>query len=215
MDPRAIEKAKSRLRVAKRALADLKASETFGDFADHWYVFLTSAKNVYTVLEQGAKVSPQSRQWFGAKKQIRKADQLLQYFYEARNDDEHGLGSSVSLTPERHEIGVAQDGFSNSIKLNGGPFQNVVMEGFATAVVFEGGPPDFDLKATALDGKPVLAKRTPATTVLTEITARGDRKYAPPTEHLGNKIADCSPIGAAEIAVAYLGGLVDEAGQLA
>lgn len=215
MDPRAIEKAKSRLRVAKKALADLKASETFGDFADHWYIFLTSAKNVYTVLEQGAKVSPQSRQWFGAKKQIRKADPLLQYFYEARNDDEHGLGSSVSLTPERHEIGVAQDGYSNSMTLNGGPFRNVTVSGCATAVVFEGRPPPSDLKVTALDGKPVLARRTPATTVLTEITARGDRKYAPPTEHLGDEIADCSPIGVAEVATAYLDGLLDEAERLA
>jgi len=215
MDSRAIEKAKSRLRVAKRALSDLKGSATFGDFADHWYVFLTSAKNVYTVLEQGAKDSPQSRQWFGAKKQIRKDDPLLQYLYEARNDDEHGLGNSVSLTPERHEIGVAQDGYSRSMTLNGGPFRNVTVTGCGTAVVFEGGPPPSDLKVTALDGKPVLAKRTPATTVLTEVTARGDRKYAPPKEHLGNAITDCSPIGVAEIAITYLSSLLEEAWRVA
>ncbi|WP_156464972.1 hypothetical protein [Mesorhizobium sp. Root552] len=214
MDSRAIEKAKSRLRVAKKALANLRTSETFRDFSDNWYVFLTSAKNIYTVLDQGAKTSPQSRQWFGAKKQIRKDDPLLQYLYEARNDDEHGLGSSVSLKAEKHEIGVSLPGYSNSIVLNGGPFRNVRISGFGTAVVFEGVSPPRDLKVTSLDGKPILARRTPATTVLAEIAARGDRKYSPPTSHLGKEIPDASPTGVADMAISYLEGLLKEAERL-
>lgn len=214
MDPRAIEKAKSRLRVAKKALSDLRTSETFGDFSDNWYVFLTSAKNIYTVLEQGSKTTPQSRQWFGAKKQIRKDDPLLQYLYEARNDDEHGLSSSVSLKPERHEIGVAQEGYSNSMTLNGGPFQDVTVTGCGTAVVFEGGPPPPGLRVSALDGKPVLTRRTPATTVLAEITARGNRIYSPPKNHFGQDISSDSPMQVASIAIAYLSDLLEEAERL-
>ncbi len=72
MNRSAVEKAKARLRVARKALAELKESRTFSDFSDAWYVLLTSSKNVYTVLEQGAKTSAQSKQWFGAKKQARK-----------------------------------------------------------------------------------------------------------------------------------------------
>lgn len=215
MDRRALGKAESRLRIAKKAVADLQASQTYGDFSDHWYVFLTSAKNVYTVLEQGSKTSPQSRQWFGAKKQVRKNDPLLQYLYEARNDDEHGLGSSVELAPERHEIGVARSGHSNAVRLEGETFQNVVVSGCATAVVFEGAPPAPDLSVTSLDDKPILIKRTPATAVLVEITARGNRKYPPPKSHLGNTLTEPSPLSIAQLAVSYLEVLVREASHLA
>lgn len=211
----AIEKAKGRLRVAQKALAELKSCSTFGDFSDAWYIVLTSSKNVYTVLEQGAKGSPQSMQWLGAKKQARKSDDLLQYMFEARNDDEHGLGSAVKLKPELHEIGVAGPGFSNTVRLDGGPFSNVVISGCGTALAFEGGPPPPGLRVTPLDGKPVRVRRTPATTVLIPVTARGDRTYNPPTEHLGKPLQDTSPIAVAEMNIAYLEGLLAEAEELA
>ena len=211
MDKAAVEKAKGRLRVARKALAELKSSRTFSDFSDSWYVVLTSSKNIYTVLEQGAKSSPQSMQWFGAKKQIRKSDPLLQYMFEARNDDEHGLGSAVQLKPELHEIGVAGPGYSNAVRLDGGPFSNVVIQGCGTAVAFEGGPPPPDLRITPLDGKPVRVRRTPATTTLIPIAARGDRVYAPPTHHLGQRLQDASPVAVAELNIAYLESVLGEA----
>jgi hypothetical protein len=211
----AIEKANSRLRVAQKALTDLKSCRTFEEFSDAWYVVLTSSKNIYTVLEQGAKGAAQSMQWLGAKKQIRKNDTLLQYMFEARNDDEHGLGSSVALKPELHEIGVAGPGFSSTIRLDGGPFSNVVISGCQTAVAFSGGPPPLGLRVTPLDGKPVQVRRSPATTILVPVIARGDRKYDPPTHHLGHKLNDTSPIAVAELNVAYLAGLLNEASGLA
>lgn len=215
MDRAAIEKGNSRLRVAKRAVFDLKTSRTFSDFSDNWYVVLTSSKNVYTVLEQGAKASPQSRQWFGAKKETRKGDPLLQYLFEARNADEHGLGSAVQLEPARLQIGVAGEGFSNSMRLDGGPFSNVVISGCRTAVSFEGGSPPSDLRVTPLDGRPVRVLRTPATTVLIPIAARGDRILNPPTHHLGIELQDTSPIAVAELNITYLEGLIAEAAGLA
>lgn len=215
MDPRAVEKAKSRLRVANKALADMRRSETFRDFADNWYVFLTSAKNVYTVLEQGAKTTPQSRQWFGAKATIRRNDPLLQYVFEARNDDEHGLGSSIDITPEMHEIGIADEGFSKLVRLDGGPFHNVVVSGGRAGIVFKGGPPPPGLRATSLDGKPIKSKRTPATTGLVEVTARGGRKHPPPESHLDVPLEDKSPIAVASVMVGYLASLLEEASALA
>lgn len=214
MNRAALEKAKSRLRVAQKALAELKSSRTYSDFSDSWYVVLTSSKNVYTVLEQGAKSSPQSMQWFGDKKRVRRSDPLLQYMFEARNDDEHGLGSAVRLKLELHEIGVAGDGYSNSVRLDGGPFSNVVVHGCGTAVAFEGSPPPPDLKVTPLDGKPIRVRRTPANTVLIDVLARGDRTYAPPTHHLGQPLQDGSPIAVAALNIAYLERLLGEAERL-
>jgi hypothetical protein len=215
MDQRAIDKGNSRLRVAKKALEDLRASETFREFSDNWYIFLTSAKNVYTVLEQGAKSSPQSRQWFSGKQNLRRSDPLLQYLYEARNDDEHGLGSSVGFQPETYEFGISKPGYSNTVVVNGGPFKDVVFSGWGTAVRFQGTAPPPGFEVTPLDGQPVLNRATPATTILVEISARGGRKYVPPTMHLGLPLNDTSPIGAATVALVYLDSLLEEASKLA
>lgn len=205
MDSRAIKKAESRLRIAKKAVADLESSKTYGDFSDHWYIFLTSAKNVYTVLEQGSKVSPQSRQWFGAKANIRKNDPLLQYLYEARNDDEHGLGSSIEVqSSNTYEIGASAPGFSNAMRLDGQiggiHFRDVTVSNFGTAIVSNSPPPP-SLRITALDNKPVLVRRTPDTTILAEVTARGNRKYPPPDSHMGKPLKDMSPVSVAKLAI--------------
>lgn len=214
----AIEKAYGRLRVAQKALAELKACRTFVDFSDAWYVVLTSSKNIYTVLELGAKGSPQSMQWIGAKKQQRKSDALLQYMFQARNDDEHGLGSAVELKPELHEFGLAGPGFSNVVQFDGGPFSSIVCvrdEPDGAAVAFESMSPPSDLKVTSLDGKPVGFRRTPATTILMPVTGRDNRTYHPPTVHLGQSLQDTSPVAVAELNIAYLRGLLAEAEELA
>ena len=83
MHPVAIEKAKSRLRVAKKALEDVKKSHTMESFHDAWYSF-------------------------GEKARQRIADPLLHYLYEARNDDEHGLTRNTRRVPEKLGVGVAR-----------------------------------------------------------------------------------------------------------
>ncbi|MEL7687903.1 hypothetical protein AAG596_08325, partial [Citromicrobium bathyomarinum] len=72
MKPQGLEKARRRLRVASNALDQLKAAASDAEFEDAWFIFLTSWKGIYTTLEQGAKSSAQSRQWFGGKKAERK-----------------------------------------------------------------------------------------------------------------------------------------------
>ena len=147
------------------------------------------------MLELGAKGIPKSTEWLNAKVQIQKNDPLLKYMYEARNDDEHGLGSAVSLIPELHEIGVASPGFSNSIRLENGPFFNVVISGCGTAAAFSGGPSPAGLRVTSLDGKPVQVRRTPATTVLVAVSGkkgeRYDLSYSSPWTTTSRQIANC------------------------
>jgi len=215
MDRKALDKARHRLRLASKAAADLQSCATFDEFSGQWYFFLVSAKSVYTVLEQGVKLSPQSMQWFGGKQKDRRGDPLLQYLYEARNADEHGLGSSVDLQPEKHEIAVAAPGYSNTVRLDGGPFSNVVVSGTQTAVVFEGEGHPTGFRVTPLDGKPVLVRRTPASAILVDVVARGNRRYPPPKSHLGEAVSDTSPIGVAKLAISYLEGLLAEASALA
>ncbi|MEQ1883291.1 MAG: hypothetical protein ABL878_20240, partial [Burkholderiales bacterium] len=95
MDGKALTKARRRLNVARTAAAALDQAPDFDAFSEQWYVFLHAAKGVYTTLEQGAKTSAQSRQWFAGKNAARKNDSLLRYVSEARNDDEHGIEEPI------------------------------------------------------------------------------------------------------------------------
>lgn len=193
MDQKAVTKAQSRLRVATKAAGELEGCETFDDFCDTWYTFLVAAKNIYTVLEQGAKVSAQSRQWYGGVKDFRRNDELLTYIFEARNDDEHGLENSAELAPGHLIIGKSIPGTSQSVRIDG--------------MIGPGGT----LRVTSLDGKPVAIEAKGPHARLVSVTARGDRTIFPPTRHLGDAIGDASPLNVARLGLIYLEKLIEEA----
>lgn len=188
----AIDKAQARLDKARTSLARIRASTSYADFVSAWTDFLVNANSVYTILEQGAKSSPQCRQWFGGKKKERRADPLLQYLHQARNADEHGLepvsqlrGGSFSLSAEGsiHIERLAIDGNGN-IDLRLGPDST---------------------------GKPVI-KLTPATAVLLPVTDdRFGATFQPPLEHKGVKLTDTSPAAVAALGLVYHEALLAEA----
>jgi hypothetical protein len=190
MDPRAITKTQSRLRAAGKAISDLENSKHYTEFSDTWFVFLTAWKSVYTVLEQGSKVMPRSRQWFGNQSAIRRNDPLLQYLYEARNDDEHGLGEVIEHVRGQLNIGVSRPGFSSAVR-----FDKPIGQG---------------ITATSLDNLPVLVEGILPHAKLTRIHGRG-RNYDPPTIHLGTPLISNLPIPVAKLGLAYLERMVAEA----
>ena len=192
MNPLAVEKARSRLRLAIKATEELKECKDFQSFNDTWYVFLTSAKNIWTVLEQGAKSSSHSTRWFGERAKERKSDPLLQYVYQARNDDEHGLEPVTHNIPGGLAIGVLRPGSSQAIRLDGTT-----------------GPGGL-LRVTSLDGKPVYIEQTLPHVALAAVTVRGVQ-YHPPMTHLGNELTDGMPLAVASLAVTYFHQLVAEA----
>jgi len=196
VDLRAITKAKSRLRVAEKALGELVSCNQYEAFSDTWYTFLVAAKNVYTVLEQGAKLTARSRQWFGKIKQTRRDDELLQYLFEARNDEDHGLENSTEYVPERIAIGVARPGYSNAIRVKG--------------TIGHGG----SLQVESLDASPVFVEKTPPHARLKNVQARGPRIIRPPGTHKGLSLSDNSPISVATLGLSFLAELVEEAEAL-
>lgn len=196
MDPKAVSKAKARLRVAAHQLENAVKAKNHEEFSDHWYLFLIAAKNVYTILEQGAKTSPQSRQWFGAKKNERKNDPLLQYLFQARDDDEHGLGDVTKVAPGFVGIGTMEPGYSNSISFS-------VSQDEKGRVTFN--------NLESRDGLPIKIKAKPPHPVLLPVTGRGNIKYAPPATHLGHPLPDSQPISVGKAGLAYLEALVAEA----
>jgi len=200
MDPKAINKAKGRLRVAEKAYSELPACPDYQTFTDTWYTLLVAAKNVYTVLEQGSKVSAPSRQWFGAKKQARKADDLLQYMFQARNDDEHGLEEVTKFDPGHIKIVRTVPGHSESFSIGKMVFGDGVfhVEGIKS---HDGKPVAVDIKQPSIDLVPVIGP--------------GPVTFNPPTTHLGQAIFDPSPMGIGRLYLDYLAGIIRDAEGLA
>ena len=59
----AIDKARKRLAKASVCLERIEASRSFGEFESAWTDLLIALDDIHTVLQQGAKTNPQSRQW--------------------------------------------------------------------------------------------------------------------------------------------------------
>lgn len=117
----------------------------------------------------------------------------MQYLFQARDDDEHGLGEVVTFHPGHTAVGVAHPDFSRNFRLS-----NIRMEA---------GKVDIE-KMESLDGKPILIKQIMPHTRLNRVAGRGSVYYDPPTSHLGEPIANSMPLTVANLAVAYLKALV-------
>lgn len=191
LDPRALEKSRSRLRNIDKAIRELDAGGTFEAFTDTWFSFLTAYKSIYTALEQGAKVSAQSRQWFGSKSSERRGDELLQYLYQARNDEEHGLENATKAVPGRATLEIV---VPDSLQID---LSNVAFHG-NTARLSNG------------DTARVI-ENIPPHVILVPVQDRGRNEYRSPTTHLGIPIQDASPLGVARLAQTYMERVVKEA----
>lgn len=202
MDPKAIIKARSRLRIAQKALEALPGAQNHQDYSDGWYTILVASKAVWTALEQGAKASPQARQWFAAKQQERRADELLQYMFEARNDDEHGLeevlqyGTRTKLVSEG--LHVPMDAID--LKVGFDP----QTEDMIAVITHEGG------SLSRVQLAPKSRHETPPRSMLGPIQPRGRPRLFPPFKHMGSSV-DLTPESAATLNLTYLMRLTDDA----
>jgi len=206
----AIRKCRDRLHSASTKLQALREATSQQAFKVSWIDFLFHSKGIYDTLRKGAEGFPASVEWATGKYNARLGDPLLNYMVEARNDEEHGLGSSLELQPERHEFGFGGGGFSGGVRLDGGQFRNVIASG---PVLFTG-PLPAGTRVRSLDGRPVQVRSTPATIMLIPVTPRRGPPIPPPGQHLGQPLTDASPLAVAELFLVYLETLVAEAGGL-
>lgn len=195
MDNQAVKKAYSRLAKARKAFEQLVDINDFNRFSEVWTDLLLAGNGVHSVLEQGAKITPQSRQWFGSKKNERRKDELLNYMHQARNADEHGVA------PVTHIVNEFSLGVTN---------RPTYVEHFSI------GPDGIELDAHySDDGAPLPLFVSEPFVVLSEV--RDDRfgdVFYPPEKHLGEDIISNDPISTAELWIHYLTALIDEAAKL-
>ena len=199
MNPAAIEKAKGRLEKARTILAELATgkSPSYARFQAQWTDFILALNGVYSVLEQGSKVSPQSRQWFGAKKRERREDPLLQYLHQARNADEHGIAPVSRFERPQFQI-VPGTGNPDAIK--------------GVAI----GDDKIEIIADVEAAKGVqFLVTTPAVFLIPVTDDRFGQTFNPPTTHLGQQLPNSYPLTVATKGFEYVENLVQEAGTLA
>ena len=162
----------------------------FEHFDRPWYQLLVAGNSVYSKLEQGSKTNGKSQAWYGRMKKIRKDDELLSFMHHARNSEEHGLSSSttggqIKLTPVSEGAAVVSEPARGS---------KAAAKTSSTA----GRDADFQLSIT-----PIRL-----------IRVRDDRYndyFDPPTSHKGLPIDEALPIPVAELYIAYLSTLIEDA----
>ncbi|KMS62787.1 hypothetical protein V475_06340 [Sphingobium baderi LL03] len=190
-------KARTRLALAERALNELGQCQHAGEFADIWYRVLVAIKNTYNVLNKGAQASPQSRQWFGAKKEERRKDPLLQYLYQARDADEHGIDAITAMTPGKIEFVSANAGESHVVEMT----HNLLGTGGSFVV-------------KSADGKPVHVRAQLPMMKLSTVVGRGGVKFPPPVIHKGKIFEPNTPYHVAKLAIAHWWEVIDQAEAL-
>jgi hypothetical protein len=194
MDKSAVAASNVSLAKATASIEAMRNAKTFQEFEAAWSDFLLAAGRVFSKLEQGAKVSGPSKDWFGRRKHTRRTDPLLSYIHHARNADEHGIERITELRPGSVAIGSTGATSIKTLTIETNKEGTTKIEGETS-------------------GDPLRITVTPSAARLTTVFDRGD-KYEPPTEHLGAPISDPSPLVVAELALAYLRGLTDEASKL-
>ena len=189
MHPLAVAKASLLFNSASNSMRALR-TVTDGDEAYVIYSdFLTAWVKIFTVLEKGSKTSAQSRQWFGKKKRDRRELGILQYFYQARNDDTHGLEPVIHITRGTAIFPVKEGE------------EYTVLEGR-----------QIGLSLIDKDGNRVIPDRhthcniTPST-----VTTRDGTKLHPPISYKGEPIKDISIFGLTRIALDYSEEMIKEA----
>ncbi|MDI1266803.1 MAG: hypothetical protein PS018_26420 [bacterium] len=191
MDPKAIEKCHTRLRHARKSIAEMETCTDFVPFSDAWVQFLQAWKGVFTQLEQGAKNFPASRQWYGTTvKTERKDDPLLRYLFASRDDEEHSLERPV------HE--------GRDVLFSVKPDTE-----YEQLIRNQDGMPVLRETATKRIVEPEMISSSPA--ALHFVTERGGNQVGPPLKHLGSTLSDISAIHIAKLGLAYVENLVKTA----
>jgi hypothetical protein len=167
---------------------------------------LVASKNVWTLLEQGSKISSESRQWLGGKKRERRSDPLLRYMFEARNDDEHGLETSLVEVPGSTRVWSEFQVLPEGAIIEGTEINLATREAAFVGKSPSGEPARYAAHIAGVE------RKAPETR-LTTVRDRGGNELNPPTAHLGADLSVNSPSLVATLNYGYLERLVDEAEQ--
>ena len=194
MDRAGFEKSRARLAEAFRFFEQLKLTNNCSDFESAWNGFVVNLNSVYSTLEQSVKGYPCSEAWFSREKKKRKADQALQYLWQARNSNEHSIREILVRHPGG--IGIGHPSGSMFIKeLRVGSEGIEHLEGW--------GP----------DGSPLEIKAYPERVELVPVFNRG-QWFDPPSHFFDEELKERTPVELASKVLAHMTYLFSDAQDL-
>ena len=174
MDRLGFERARARLADTFMFFEQLELAKNLREFESAWNGFVVNLNAVYSTLEQSVKGFPSSEAWFAKEKKKRKADQALQYLWQARNSNEHSIREILVRHPGG--IGISHPSGSIYIKeLRGGPEGIAHLEGW--------GP----------GGSPLEIKAYAARVELIPVFNRGQR-FDPPSHFFDEELKERTPV---------------------
>lgn len=202
----AIPKCRDRLEKAREALFRCRNASDYAAFVSAWADFLIFSGAVIHAVEAGAQDTPQGRQWYGGIRRRDRADDLLRYMLQARNEEEHGrnLVSGYNAAPG---VGVINPETSLLEPIaNIDPSTTKVDEnGWETSH----GPP-YEPR-----GWKFGIGMVPTGPMLVPIRdSKFLQTYPPPSRHKGALLKVNTPIEVGEVYLTYLAELIDEAASL-
>jgi hypothetical protein len=158
-----LRQSKLELRAAKKALEEMRAAKDLEEFAVAWRSFLDQLEKVWVKVERECQpFRNRCQPWQGVAPSLRRKDELLRYLHQARNADHH------SIQPTTQEI-IAE-------------LQLTIPPLGAVQIHF-----DKEKLTLTINGEcHSLVTRGPRYLLL-PVTNQG-MTFAPPTEHLGQKL---------------------------
>ncbi len=186
MKRQGLDKAEFRLESARHALDIAGKATKHLEFYKNWSDFLSHLDAIYNCLGQSLGGQSESKIFFDRMIRDRKQDQTLNYFWHARNSDNHGIEKPAEFREGQLKVG------------GGDPNHNSRVHSVSFSTV----PGEEFLSVTPMDDKPVRLEILPPRYDLLPVVDRGVT-YQPPTVHQGRRFETDSAIEIGGFALAY------------
>ncbi len=172
---------KRELKIAKRAIENMKNAPNFETLEDEWRIYLNAIEKSWVKVERVCSpVHTKFQPWQGFYTKQRKKDPLLKYLKHARNSDQHSIQESMNTKSA-----------SRSMYIEGGDSVHIDKLSIKNGNVTE-----------YKGNKPLIIEDLPHRIELAPITDSG-KLYQPPKVHLTKKILWSAPINVAELGLNY------------
>lgn len=194
MNPKDLKKVDQQVIKAERAFNRLCATSDPDETMDAWEDFLTAIGKIYFKLRAATPLSGPSDAWLGRKTKERRDDPLLEYVFQARNSDTHGI-EDVTQTWSNFNFGLGSD--SPILGINApesGSISDVV------GILPSG------------ERVPIPTIETRIVRLITVHDRKHDDSYEVPSTHFGDRLPHpLEPAYVAGLALNYIKDLVQEA----
>lgn len=165
------------LERANRCFNRMKEAQDYDECADAWGHFLSHIENVFERIKRAAGMHSSYPSFTSKVNHQRATDELLIYLKQARNTVHHGMVDTSKFVP---------GGIGINPPIAGGTISNlhIVTDGFGNIHISS--------------GSPIKVEAIPHSIELISCTNRGVT-YPPPSSHLGQPLANKSPVHIAEL----------------